>query len=247
MPVLIQIVLANLLISAGSLIGVLTLSLNRAKLQRFLLLLVALSAGALMGSAFLHLLPESLEFSDPLPVMGTTLIAFILFYLIENVFYWRHCHKGHCDIHTFGYLNLIGDALHNFLDGLILAAAFMVNPALGLTTTLAVALHEIPQEIGDFGVLLYSGFSRQKAILANLLVALTAVLGGLIGYYLHGTGSNLETLLVPLAAGGFIYIAAADLMPEIRKEPNRHQARLAFVLFLLGVMLMAGLKLLGLE
>ncbi|OGV95959.1 hypothetical protein A2W24_02745 [Microgenomates group bacterium RBG_16_45_19] len=247
MPVLLAIILANVLISAGSLLGVVTLSIKAAKLQQVLLLLVAMSAGALVGSAFLHLLPEAIEAASALPVLGTALIAFIFFYLFENFFYWRHCHRGHCDIHAFGYLNLVGDAMHNFLDGLIIAAAFLTTPALGVATTLAVALHEIPQEIGDFSVLLYSGFSRQKAILANVLVAMTAILGGIIGYMLHDSGLNLEALLIPLAAGGFLYIATADLMPEIHKEKNRAKARLAFIMFLLGIALMAGLKLIGWE
>lgn len=238
MPVLIQILLATIIISLGSLIGILTLSINETKLQRVLLLLVAMSAGALMGSAFLHLLPEAVSISNPPQALALTLLAFILFFIIERVLFWRHCHHGHCDTHHFGTLNLIGDALHNFLDGLILAAAFLASPSLGVATTIAVALHEIPQEIGDFGVLLYAGFSRKKAILANILVALTAVLGGVIGYLLHDSGLALEPLLLPLAAGGFLYIAAADLMPEIRKETNRRKSLTAFSLFLFGVVLM---------
>lgn len=238
MTTLVQIIIATIIVSLGSLIGILTLSINEAKLQRILLLLVAMSAGALMGSAFLHLLPEALELAPPYQTLSLSLFAFILFFIIERVFYWRHCHHGRCETHTFGYLNLLGDALHNFLDGLILAAAFLISPALGVTTTLAVALHEIPQEIGDFGVLLYSGFSRRWAILANVLVAATAVLGGLVGFLLYQTGINLEVYMLPLAAGGFLYIAAADLMPEIRKETNRQKSLAAFGLFLIGIFLM---------
>lgn len=238
MPVLTQIILATIFISLGSLVGILTLSVNEAKLQRFLILAVALSAGALMGSAFLHLLPEALELAPSSPVLSLTLISFILFFVIERLLFWRHCHHGHCETHTFGYLNLLGDALHNLLDGLIIAAAFLTSPALGLSTTLAVALHEIPQEIGDFGVLLYSGFSKSKAITANILVSVTAVLGGLVGFLLHGSGINLELWLLPLAAGGFIYIASADLLPEIRKETNRKKSLTAFGLFLIGILLM---------
>lgn len=238
MTILGQIILATVVISLGSLIGIVTLSIKEARLQRGLLLLVAMSAGAMMGSAFLHLLPEALEMAPASQTLGLTLLAFILFFVIERVFYWRHCHHGHCKTHAFGYLNLFGDALHNFLDGLILAAAFLTDPVLGVSTTIAVALHEIPQEIGDFGVLLYSGFSRKKAIAANLLVAMTAVLGGLVGFWLFETGINLEIYLLPLAAGGFLYIAAADLMPEIRKETNRKKSLIAFLMFLTGILLM---------
>jgi zinc and cadmium transporter len=186
----------------------------------------------------LHLLPEAITLVPPATVFSLTLAAFILFFVIERLLFWRHCHHGNCGVHTFGYLNLIGDALHNFIDGLIIAATFLVDPALGVSTALAVALHEIPQEIGDFGVLLYSGFSRSKAILANLAVAFTAVLGGIVGYALHDTGINLEGYLLPVAAGGFLYIAAADLMPEIRKETNRAKSLVAFGLFLTGIILM---------
>lgn len=238
MSTLAQIVLATIIISAGSLIGVITLSIKEAKLQRILLLLVAMSAGALMGAAFLHLLPEAIGLSSPTQALSLALLSFILFFIIERLLFWRHCHHGHCDTHTFGYMNLIGDALHNFIDGLIIAATFLISPELGVTTTVAVALHEIPQEIGDFGVLLYSGFKKSDAILANVTVALTAVLGGLLGYLLHGTGTNIEAWLIPIAAGGFLYIAAADLMPEIRKETNRKKSLTAFIMFLVGVMVM---------
>lgn len=238
MSTLAQIILANIIISAGSLIGVITLSIKEAKLQRILLLLVAMSAGALMGAAFLHLLPEAIALSSPTSTLTLTLVSFILFFIIERLLFWRHCHHGHCDTHTFGYLNLIGDALHNFIDGLIIAATFIISPELGVTTTLAVALHEIPQEIGDFGVLLYAGFKKSDAILANISVALTAVLGGLVGYLLHGSGLDIEAYLLPLAAGGFLYIAAADLMPEIRKEKDRKKSLTAFAMFILGILLM---------
>jgi zinc and cadmium transporter len=238
MPVLLPIILSTIIISLGSLVGILFIPIGDRKLERILLLLVALSAGALMGSAFLHLLPEAINLSSPEAALSLTLISFILFFIIERLLFWRHCHEGHCPDHTFGLMNLLGDALHNFLDGLIIAATFLTSPELGITTTMAVALHEIPQEIGDYGVLLYSGFTKTRAILANLLVATTAILGGIIGFFLYDLGLHLEIILLPLAAGGFIYIAAADLMPEIRKEVNSQKSFSAFALFLIGVTLM---------
>ena len=134
-------------------------------------------------------------------------------------------------------MNLCGDAIHNFIDGLILAAAFITNVHLGIVTTLAIALHEIPQEIGDFGVLLYAGFEKRKALFANFMVALTVVLGGIVGFFL----SSLEQFVVyllPFAAGGFIYIAASDLMPEIRKERGLQKSIASFGAFLFGILIM---------
>ena len=141
-----------------------------------------------------------------------------------------------------GYLNLIADAIHNFIDGLVIAATFLVDIKLGVATTIAVALHEIPQEFGDFGVLLYSGFSRTKAILSNLLVALTAITGGVLGFYLAGRIDHLVAYLLPLAAGSFIYIAASDLMPEIKQETSLKHSIISFTIFVSGIGLMLLLK-----
>jgi len=200
--------------------------------------LVSLSAGALMGGAFLHLIPESLEnFSSNL-IFIYVLLGFIVFFLIEKIFHWRHCHDGKCPIHTFAYINLLGDSVHNFIDGLIIAAAFIFNTQLGIITTLAVALHEIPQEIGGFGVLIYGGFKKIKALLFNFITALTAILGGIIGYFLSSYIENSLIYLLPFAAGGFIYIAASDLIPEIRKELNIKKSLLNFAIFIIGILIM---------
>jgi len=238
MEVLIYIILATFLISIGALIGVFTLSVREEKLSKILLFLVSLSAGTMIGGAFLHLLPEASEKLEEPTIYSLVLLSFITFFFIEKLLHWRHCHKDHCHIHSFGYLNLFGDAIHNFIDGLILAAAFVTDIKLGLVTTLAIALHEIPQEIGDFGVLLYAGFEKKKALLANFTVALTVVLGGIVGYFLSFQIQNLQTYLLPFAAGGFIYIAASDLMPEIRKEKSLKKSLVSFGIFLLGILLM---------
>ncbi len=233
------ILLASFIISLGGLIGVVTLSVDENKLTKILLLLISLSAGALMGGAFLHLLPEASENLAPKTLYSVVLLAFILFFLIEKLLHWRHCHKGgKCDTHTFGYMNLFGDSIHNFIDGLIIAGAFITDVNLGIATTLAVALHEIPQEIGDFGVLLYSGFSKKKALTANFLVALASVLGGVVGFYLSTLSHNFITYLVPFAAGGFLYIASSDLLPELRKEQDPKKSALAFSFFIAGILLM---------
>lgn len=239
--VLAWIIGSTLIISLLSLVGVFTLAIKEGLLKRILLSLVGFSAGALTGGAFLHLLPESLEQLKSSETLLYALIGFSLFFLMERLFHWRHCHEGKCDIHAFTYLNLFGDGLHNFIDGLVIAASFIVSVPLGIATSIAVASHEIPQEIGDFGVLIYGGFSKQKALLFNLLSALTAVLGGVIGYYLSSVISGLSVSLLPITAGGFIYIAASDLIPELHKEKDNHKANLAFVLFMLGILFMWGM------
>ncbi|MDD5177822.1 MAG: ZIP family metal transporter [Candidatus Nanoarchaeia archaeon] len=228
---LILILLSTFIVSLISLIGVITLGLKHNVLEKILLILVALSAGALMGGAFLHLIPEAIA-TGTKNVFLFVLIGFVLFFLIEKILHWRHCHKENCNIHTFAHMSWVGDSIHNFIDGLIIAGSFMVNTPLGITTTIAVIFHEIPQEIGDFGVLIYAGVKKSKALLLNFVSALAAVLGGLIGYFLP---SNLSLFLIPFAAGGFIYISASDLVPELRKELSFRKSLLVFGFFILGI------------
>jgi len=232
------IFLATFIVSLISFVGVVTLSLKDKILNKILLILIGLSAGALMGGAFLHLLPEAVEKSTGLDVYLFVLVGFILFFLIEKVLHWRHCHKGECDVHTFHYMNLVGDSIHNFIDGLIMAASFVVSIPLGITTTIAIATHEIPQEIGDFGVLLYGGFSKKRAIMLNFVVALTAVLGGIVGYFVSKSIENIVVFILPFAAGGFIYIAATDLVPEIRKELDMKKYMATLFVFICGILIM---------
>lgn len=245
MEKLIYIIAANFFISLASLVGVFTLSIKEKTLSKFLLFLISLSAGALMGGAFLHLLPEASEKLNNENMFSIVLFSFVFFFLIEKLLHWRHCHKKNCDVHTFGYMNLFGDAIHNFIDGLVIASTFLIDIKLGIITSFAIALHEIPQEIGDFGVLLYSGFSRKKALISNFLVALTAVLGGIVGYLLSFQIEDMTSYLLPFAAGGFIYIAASDLMPEIRKETNFRKSLISFGIFLIGILIMFLVKFLG--
>ena len=232
------IILANVVVSLGSLVGVVTLAIKESNVQKIIMWLVSFSAGTMMGGAFLHLMPEAVESLPSQTVLAITLAAFIGFYFVEKLFYWRHCHDGHCHEHTFGYMNLLGDAVHNSIDGLLIAGTFVTDFRLGIITTLAVAAHEIPQEIGDFGVLLHAGFSKRKAILSNLTVAMTAVLGGIVGFFISSVNSEFAPYLLPIAAGGFIYIGASDLLPEMRKETNRTKSFISFGLYLLGISFM---------
>ena len=242
MNTLIWILLSTFVISAFSFVGIVTLLLKQKILNKILFFLIALSAGALMGGAFLHLMPEAVEKAEE---MGShlapfiyLLLGFVMFFFIEKVLHWRHCHDGKCDVHTFAYMNLFGDSVHNFIDGLIIAASFMVDIGLGITTSVAIALHEIPQEIGDLGVLVYGGFSKTKALLMNFFTALTAMLGGIIGYFFSQSAGFSLVFLLPFAAGGFIYIAASDLIPEIRKEMDFRKYMFSFGIFILGILLM---------
>lgn len=243
MPELLSVILATTLISSGSFVGVATIALNQQLLSKILLSLVSLSAGTLLAAAFLHLLPESVKMLGATLPFQLTLASFIVFFLLERFLHWRHCHdKEHLTNHTVGTLNLIGDAIHNFLDGVLIAAAFSSGTGLGLIATLAIALHEIPQEIGDFGVLLHSGFSRRRALLYNVLVSLTSILGGILGYFASHTTLSLANHLVPIAAGGFIYISAADLIPELKYVRATKKTLAMVTTFLLGVLIMALVK-----
>ena len=240
MDALVWIIGATLAVSLLSLVGILFLSLRRELLERILMLMVALSAGALMGGAFLHLLPEAAEGAEAagIDVFFWALAGFVFFFLVEKVLHWRHCHKGQCEVHTFTYMSAVGDAIHNFIDGLVIAASFLIGVPIGIATTIAIAFHEIPQEVGDFGVLVYGGFSKIKALGINLLTALTAVIGGISGYFFVGETEGPQIILLAVAAGGFIYIAASDLLPELRKITVPKKLALNFLVFLSGIGIM---------
>jgi zinc and cadmium transporter len=238
---LINIIITTSIISLFSLIGIFTLALKEKLLKKIILFLVSMSAGVLLGGALFHLIPEALEGLEPMTAMICVLGGFVLFFLVEKLLHWRHCHNGVCKIHTFGYVNLIGDAIHNFIDGLIIAASYLSNMGLGIITSFAIGLHEVPQEIGDFGVLLHSGIKKKKALWYNFLTAITIIIGGIVGYFLSGIIGELTIYLLPFAAGGFLYISSSDLVPEIHKENNMTKWLLSFTTFLIGTIIMYSL------
>lgn len=240
--VLFYILISTFIVSIISLIGIVTLAINEKLLRQLLFCMVGFSAGSLLGGAFLHLLPEALETTASIWVFHYFIWGIILFFLMEKYFYWRHCHDGVCDRHAFTYLNLIGDGFHNFIDGIVIATSFVVSVKLGVVTTLAVILHEIPQELGDFGVLIFGGFTKRKALMFNFISALTAMVGALVGYFLASALPYVSSIILPLTAGGFTYIATSDLIPEIHKESNQQRSNLAFAAFLLGIVFMMGAK-----
>jgi zinc and cadmium transporter len=233
------------LVSLVSFIGVLSMSLSQKWLRALIIVLVSFSAGALLGDAFLHLLPEAVEVSGFTLAVSIGILAGIVFsFIMEKFIHWHHCHTpGEHHHHPVGYINLFGDAVHNFLDGIIIGASYLVSIEVGVATTLAVILHEIPQELGDFGVLLHAGFSRTKALLFNFLTALAAIAGVVITMFL-AQAEAFALMLVPFAAGNFIYIACADIIPELHKEVKTSTSVKQFSFFLLGIVFMALLLLL---
>ncbi|MEK6973515.1 MAG: ZIP family metal transporter [archaeon] len=235
MDTLLYILLATIIDSLLALVGIFTLWMNDKKFQKILLFLVAFSAGALIGAAFFHLLLESLEEMPAFEVFVYLLIGFCLFFFIERFLHWHHCHNGKCETHEFTYLILIGDGIHNFIDGLVIAAGFIAGVPTGIITTIAIISHEIPQELGNFATLVYGGFTKTKALLFSLLSQMTCILGGLVGFFFAIEFSNI---LLPFAAGGFIYIAASDLIPELHKEVSLKKSTAVFLSFLFGLILL---------
>lgn len=232
------------LVSLISFVGVLTISLRIERIKKILLYLVSFSAGALLGDSFIHLIPEVVEeHGFGLNVSLYILSGIILFFVIEKLIHWRHCHDVDCASHTkpFALMNLIGDAVHNFTDGLIIAASYFISVPLGVATTIAVILHEIPQEIGDFGVLVHGGLSRGRALFYNFITALTAFLGLFVFFLLSSYIEGVSMFLALFAAGGFIYIAGSDLIPELHKENNTKKSFIQFLFFILGILIMATL------
>jgi zinc and cadmium transporter len=238
-----------ILISLISFIGIFTFTINQNKLKKILLYFVSFAAGALLGDTFIHLIPETVEKSGfSLTISLYLLLGFGIFFVLEKYIHWEHCHGHfiHSDhTHPFALMSLIGDGLHNLIDGIIIAAAYLVSIPTGIATTIAVALHEIPQEFGDYSILLHGGFSKSKALLLNFGSALIAILGAIIALSLSSSIPNIELILIPIAAGGFIYIAAADLIPELHKETKLSRSIMQLISLVLGVLAMLALLLIG--
>lgn len=218
---LVYILFSVLLVSAISLLGAISLLFNKGIVRKGMPWIVAFAAGSLLGVSFFDLIPESVEHL-PDSYMIYILVGILGFLLFEQVIHWHHEHGDNCSehdnarVHATGYLVALGDGIHNFLDGVLIASTFLINPALGWSTTLSIILHEIPQEISDFGVLLHSGFKAKQAILVNLLSALSAVVGGLVGYLFLSRIESAIPYAIAIGAGGFIYISLVDLFAEVR-------------------------------
>ena len=245
-------ILSVIIVSLVSFVGVLSLSFKDKFLKKMLLFLVSLSAGTLFGGAFLHLLPETIEESGfGLSVSLTILSGILVFFILEKFVHLHHHHtipgkniKKRGTSHI-GLMNLAADGMHNFLDGLIIAGSYLVSIPAGIATTIAVILHEVPQEIADFGVLLYSGFSKKKALLLNFLSAAVAIVGAIVGLSIGSGSEEFISYLLPFAAGGFIYIAGSNLIPELHKEYSLKDSLLHLFALVLGIGIMVSLLFLG--
>jgi zinc and cadmium transporter len=240
-------ILSVLIVSLISLIGVLFIIIKTDKLSRIILLLVGFAAGALFGDAFIHLLPEAFrEFENSLMVSLLVILGILIFFILEKFLRWRHCHiptsKEHP--HPMVTMNLIGDLIHNLIDGMIIGASYMVSIPIGLATTIAVIMHEIPQEIGDFGVFIHGGLDVKKALLLNFLSALTAIIGGIISLIVGPIVKNYALTLLPLTGGGFIYIAGSDLIPELQGCETPTASSLQLLAMIAGASMMLLLALL---
>ena len=238
-----------IIVSLISLVGVFFLAANHHRLEKMLLLLVSFAIGGLTGDAFIHLIPEAFEdLGFGLSTSLLIILGMLIFFGVEKAIRWRHCHIPTSEehVHPVATLNIIGDMVHNLMDGLLIGASYLVSVPIGLTTTVAVILHEIPQEIGDFSILVHAGFSAKKALLVNFGSALTAILGTVLVFVVGTRLQEFSIIMLPITAGGFIYIAGSDLIPEVQAEcggAGIMASHLVAILF--GIGLMSALKLVG--
>ena len=215
--ILIWIIIATIVVSSMSFLAAWFL---KNKTTKYLHYLITFAAAALLSSAFFDLIPESLEVIDLHIGLTFVLLGILCFFFIERFIHWHHCGKEHCEKKSLGTLNLIGDGIHNFLDGIIVAGSFLISPITGFFTSIAIALHELPQEIGDYSILRHSGFTHKNALKMNVLISLTAILGGFVGFLFLSFFENMIPYLVALTAGGFLYIALSDIFPDLHEHNN---------------------------
>jgi len=241
LDVLLYTIISILVVSLISLVGISLLSLKAAKLEKIIVYMISFSAGALLGDAFIHLIPEAVEENGFSIFVSISILSGIAFsFVAEKIIHWRHCHHPTTSSHPHHLtkMNLVGEGVHNFIDGIIIATSYLISIPVGIATTIAVILHEVPQEISDFGVLVYGGYTRTKALLANFLISLTALLGAVITILIGTRTENILIFLIPFAAGNFIYIAGSDLIPELHKEVKISKSITQLIFLLLGVLVM---------
>jgi len=238
--IIIYSLISVIIVSLISLIGIIAFSIKENILKKIIIYLVSFSIGTMFGAAFLHLIPEALE--KEANALAYVLVGLLFSFILEKFIKWRHCHNPnhfYKNIHPFAYINLVGDLIHNFIDGIIIAASYIVSIPLGISTTIAVMMHEIPQEIGDLAVLLHGGFTKGKALFLNFITALSAVVGVAIGLTIGSDNMQFISFLIAFAAGNFIYIAASDLIPELHKETKLKNSLLQLLFIILGVSIMS--------
>lgn len=237
----ISILVATFLDSITGLIGVFSLYVREETLEKIVKTLVAFAAGAMIAGALVHMLPKALTVLHFEHTGETAILGFATFFLLERYIHWHHCHETKaCDVHPVTKLTIIGDAIHNFIDGIVIAAAFLADSVTGWITTALIIGHEVPQELGNFSVLLYGGYEKKKAILWTFLSQATCILGSILGWFF--TPQNIIAPILAFAAGGFLYIGASDLVPELHREKDVRKSVWHFVWFLVGVAFMIGIK-----
>lgn len=231
------------LVGSISLIGVFFVFLKKESLEKISFLMVSFAVGSLFGDAFIHLVPAAFEkFGAKLISPFLILAGILVFFILEKFLRWRHCHSVECNTHPHHHpvivINLIGDLAHNFIDGLLIGASFLVSIPLGLTTTLAIIIHEIPHEIGNFGIFINKGVAKKKAIWLNFLTGITSVLGVIFSLWIGSFVSNFAYYLLPVTAGGFIYIAGSDLVPELHLKIQAKESIAQFFFIIFGISIM---------
>ncbi len=260
MPALLYSLIAVIVVSLISLVGISLLFFRKKSLKHAMTYWVSFAAGVMLAAAFMDVLPEAIETSADVGLtLSVVLGSIVMFFILEKFLFWYHCHDEHTElehinkhkshknhhhhhIHPVGYINLFGDALHNFIDGAVIAGAFLVNTPLGIITTLAVILHEIPQELGDFHILVFAGFTPRKALFYNFLSALVSICGAVAAYFAASLFAQGQSVLLAVAAGSFIYIGAADLLPELHKQIEGEISSRQLVFFLVGIAVIWVLK-----
>ena len=243
------------IVSFISLAGLFTLSLNQNILRKIIFVLVSLATGALLGDAFIHLIPEAFGENESATLVSIlVIVGLLVFFVLEKFLHWHHSHgeEERCEnerteisdgdknkkIHPLGRLILVSDGLHNFIDGTIIGVSYLASIEIGVATTIAVILHEIPQEFGDFGILIHSGFSRTRALFLNFLSASLAIAGALVALLIGTRAESFIPFVLPFAAGTFIYIATADLIPELHKTKNIAHSLIQILAIIVGVLAM---------
>ena len=239
------IIFFSVLGSVGAIAGAALLLLFRESTRKTLLpCLLSYAIGTLLGAAFLGMIPNALQQNTALAISGTVLAGIVIFFVLEKLIIWRHCHDAECEVHgAAGPLILVGDAFHNFVDGFVIAAAFLTSVPLGIAASLAVIAHEIPQEVGDFAILLENGYSKTRALVLNLLSSLTTLPGAVIAYFFLGATREAVPFILALSAASFIYIAIADLVPGLHRQVGLKPVITQLALILTGIGTIAAFRL----
>jgi len=243
MTVLLWIIASSLLGGVLSVLSAALFALNAR--AHWVNALVSYAIGALLGAVFLDILPEAIELTDNVvKLSGTILFGILLFFTLEKLLLWRHCHHDHCEVHEphentphgrSGMMIMVGDTFHNFVDGVIIAAAFMTDVQLGFVTALAIIAHEIPQEVGNFMILLHSGYSKSQALALNLLSSLAMLVGGVLAYFALQSMQSVVPTLLALAAASMLYVAVADLIPGLHQRTRLRDTLEQVLLIVAGV------------